>query len=56
MDYVCTLHRGIARGLVEAAEPGAALTDFVIRRPERAGCLIEIQAPAPPARERSHDG
>lgn len=53
---VCTLHRGIARGLVEAAEPGAALTDFVIRRPERAGCLIEIQAPAPPARERSHDG
>lgn len=43
---VCTLHRGIARGLVKRVEPEAELSGFVIRHPDRAGCLIEIESSA----------
>ncbi len=43
---VCTLHRGIARGLVGQVDPDAELTGFVVKDPERAGCLIEIEIPA----------
>jgi predicted ArsR family transcriptional regulator len=39
---VCTLHRGITRGLLDVLEPGAKLIDFVPRDPDRAGCLIEV--------------
>lgn len=43
---VCTLHRGITRGLVDVLLPGARLTAFVARDPDEAGCLIEIDGVA----------
>jgi predicted ArsR family transcriptional regulator len=39
---VCTLHRGITRGLLDVLEPRAKLVDFVPRDPDTAGCLIEV--------------
>lgn len=39
---VCTLHRGITRGLLDAFEPRAELRDFVARDPYAAGCLIDV--------------
>jgi predicted ArsR family transcriptional regulator len=39
---VCTLHRGIATGLIERLQPGAGLADFVARDPYAAGCVIEV--------------
>ena len=42
-EVVCTLHRGLTRGLLDVIEPGAELTAFVPRDPDRAGCLIEIE-------------
>lgn len=39
---VCTLHRGITRGLLDVLEPGARLVNFVPRDPDTAGCLIEV--------------
>lgn len=41
-EVVCTLHRGITRGLLEALDPDAELEAFVPRDPETAGCEIEI--------------
>jgi predicted ArsR family transcriptional regulator len=51
---VCTLHRGITRGLLDAVAPATKLTGFIPRDPDAAGCLIELQggladeAPADP--------
>lgn len=42
-EVVCTLHRGITRGLLDVIAPGARLTGFVPKDPDRAGCLIEVQ-------------
>jgi predicted ArsR family transcriptional regulator len=42
---VCALHRGITRGLLRRLDRRAALTDFVPRDPDAAGCLIEIALP-----------
>ena len=39
---VCTLHRGITRGLLDVLDPAAELTEFVPRDPDEAGCLIEL--------------
>jgi hypothetical protein len=39
---VCTLHRGLTRGLLDELAPFARLTAFVPEDSERAGCLIEI--------------
>lgn len=39
---VCTLHRGITRGLLDVLMPESRLTDFVPRDPAQAGCLIEL--------------
>jgi predicted ArsR family transcriptional regulator len=39
---VCTLHRGITRGLLDVLEPRARLAGFVPRDPDAAGCLIEV--------------
>lgn len=44
-EVVCTLHRGITRGLLEAIEPGARLTRFEPKDPDTAGCLVEVQPP-----------
>jgi predicted ArsR family transcriptional regulator len=43
---VCTFHRGIACGLVGQVDPESELTGFVIKDPDRAGCMIEIETPA----------
>ena len=42
-DVVCTLHRGITRGLLDAISPETELTGFVARDPYAAGCLIEVR-------------
>ena len=39
---VCTLHRGITRGLLDVLDPRAKLAGFVPRDPDKAGCLIEL--------------
>ncbi|MCP9489810.1 MAG: hypothetical protein MSC31_08025 [Solirubrobacteraceae bacterium MAG38_C4-C5] len=39
---VCTLHRGISRGLLDVIAPSAKLTDFVAKDPHRGGCLIAV--------------
>ena len=39
---ICTLHRGITRGLLEQLAPEAELAGFVPRDPETAGCIIEV--------------
>jgi predicted ArsR family transcriptional regulator len=41
---VCTLHRGITRGLLDQLAPDAKLVDFVPKDPDTAGCLIEVSA------------
>ena len=39
---VCTLHRGISRGLLDEIAPNAKLADFVPKDPHKAGCLIAV--------------
>jgi hypothetical protein len=39
---VCTLHRGLTRGLLDKIAPETKLTDFVARDPYAAGCVIEL--------------
>jgi predicted ArsR family transcriptional regulator len=41
-EVVCTLHRGITRGLLDVLEPQARLAGFVPHDPDVAGCEIEI--------------
>jgi predicted ArsR family transcriptional regulator len=40
---ICTLHRGITRGLLDAIAPDTKLTGFVPKDPVTAGCLIEVR-------------
>lgn len=40
---VCTLHRGMTRGLLDAISPKTKLAAFVPRDPYAAGCLIELR-------------
>jgi len=42
-EVVCTLHRGITRGLLDVIAPKATMTGFVPKDPEPAGCLIEVK-------------
>ena len=42
-DVVCTLHRGMTRGLLDAIAPETELAGFVPRDPYAAGCLIELR-------------
>lgn len=46
-EVVCTLHRGITRGLLDVIDPKARLTGFVPRDPDSAGCLIEVKDLSP---------
>ena len=39
---VCTLHRGLTRGLLDEVAPTSRLTRFVPHDPDRAGCEIEV--------------
>lgn len=43
-ELICTLHRGITRGLLEVLGPQIELVDFVPRDPDTAGCRIELAA------------
>lgn len=45
---VCTLHKGVVRGVLERLRPGAELTGFTVRPPEIAGCIVEVQGPEAP--------
>jgi predicted ArsR family transcriptional regulator len=40
---VCTLHRGMTRGLLDVIAPKTKLAGFVPRDPYAAGCLIELR-------------
>jgi predicted ArsR family transcriptional regulator len=40
---VCTLHRGMTRGLLDVIAPKTRLAGFVPRDPDAAGCLIELR-------------
>jgi predicted ArsR family transcriptional regulator len=53
-DVVCTLHRGLTRGLLDRLDPGATLARFVPHDPDRAGCEIGIEGlrGSPPAQVR----
>jgi predicted ArsR family transcriptional regulator len=42
-DVVCTLHRGVTRGLLDGLAPKTKLAGFVPRDPHAAGCLIELR-------------
>lgn len=42
-EVVCTLHRGITRGLLDALAPQTKLAGFIPRDPYSAGCLIELE-------------
>jgi predicted ArsR family transcriptional regulator len=42
-DVVCSLHRGLTKGLIDQVAPAATLTRFVPHDPYRAGCEVEIQ-------------
>ena len=46
-DVVCTLHRGLTRGLLEQLAPAARLARFVPHDPDRAGCEIDIDGLVP---------
>lgn len=39
---VCTLHKGVVRGVLERLRPDAELTGFEPRPPEIADCVVEI--------------
>ena len=40
---ICTLHRGLTRGLLDSLSAGTELVGFVARDPRSAGCLIELR-------------
>jgi predicted ArsR family transcriptional regulator len=42
-DAVCTLHRGITRGLLDEIAPTSTLSAFVPHDPSLAGCLVELR-------------
>ncbi len=46
---ICTLHRGITRGLLDTLAPKAKLTNFEPHDPDLAGCLIEAEGMAAPS-------
>lgn len=52
---VCTLHRGMTRGLLDVLDPDARLTDFVPRDPDTAGCLIELDGVATATADRPNE-
>lgn len=48
-EVVCTLHRGLTRGLLDVLDPDAKLAGFVPRDPDVAGCLIKLEGVSTPA-------
>ena len=59
---VCTLHRGLTRGVLDRTSPGSELVAFEPRDPYTAGCRIEVarssvgDGDAPPAAGTRRDG
>ena len=43
---ICALHRGITKGLLSELDPDAKLVAFEPHDPDRAGCVVEVAAPA----------
>lgn len=41
-EVVCSLHRGLTRGLLESVDPGFRMLEFEPRDPDAAGCLIGV--------------
>ncbi len=50
---VCGLHRGITRGLLDAIDPQARLTEFEPVDPDAAGCVVEVRGPMAVQAERA---
>jgi predicted ArsR family transcriptional regulator len=42
-QVICTLHRGMTRGLLDVLAPKTTMAAFVPRDPDAAGCLIELR-------------
>jgi predicted ArsR family transcriptional regulator len=40
---VCTLHRGMTKGMLDGLDRTARLADFVAKDPYEAGCLIDVR-------------
>jgi predicted ArsR family transcriptional regulator len=49
---ICTLHRGITRGVLDIQAPGVRLAGFEPHDPDVAGCLIELDGVATSLTER----
>lgn len=43
-ELICTLHRGVTRGLLDVLDPSARLVAFVRRDPYVAGCIVTLDA------------
>jgi predicted ArsR family transcriptional regulator len=41
-QVICTMHRGMTRGLLDVLAPSARLVDFEPRDPGTAGCLVTV--------------
>lgn len=41
-EVVCTLHKGIIRGVLDRVQPESAISGFEPRPPDVAGCMVEI--------------
>ncbi|MBI4898284.1 MAG: helix-turn-helix domain-containing protein [Actinobacteria bacterium] len=44
-SLVCSLHRGMTRGLLEVLDDESELIGFVPKDPDVAGCLVEFEGP-----------
>lgn len=42
---VCTLHKGMVRGVLEQLGSGGRVTRFEPRDPDEAGCIVEVELP-----------
>ncbi len=45
-EVVCALHKGITRGVLDVLAPETRLVAFVPADPDRAGCLVQVDASA----------
>lgn len=51
-DVVCTLHRGITRGLLDVIAPHTRLSEFEPEDPDAGGCLIRVGGVTPAPRAK----
>jgi predicted ArsR family transcriptional regulator len=55
-DVVCTLHKGLTAGLLDALAPGARLSTFEPHEPDLAGCVVEVSGPGLQSHEQREEG